>query len=216
MARKEKKTKGKRKGSTNIKNNYQKQNVKVVVNTGEYKTKGKGKEPAYNYPSSTHTTLYVPPSPVPTPFHLGSKEGVSPTQLNNIIPPNNTPPINTKVDTPVKTIEKAREPTTVKRPIVIRPIINTPMKTPHPLQPVNIPTPIQSIVKEGETTDFRFSSPAPPSLERIPSIQNELERQERAVAQSRLPVRVGAKPKGRPPGSKNKSKLGPPERIPQP
>jgi hypothetical protein len=92
----------------------------------------------------------------------------------------------------------------------------TPMKTPHPLQPVNIPTPIQSIVKEGETTDFRFSSPAPPSLERIPSIQNELERQERAVAQSRLPVRVGAKPKGRPLGSKNKPKLGPPERIPQP
>ena len=234
MARKEKKTKGKRKGSTNIKNNYQK--VKVVVNTGEYKTKGKGgKEPErpYNYPSSTHTTLYVPPSPVPTPFYLGSKEGVSPTQLNNIIPPNNTtPPINTKVDTPIKTIEKVREPTIVKRPIVIRPIMKTPIKTPyHILQPVNIPSPIQSIIKEGETTDFRFTSPATPSLERIPYKEDyalstgrlpssqereleRLERQERAVAQSRLPVRVGAKPRGRPPGSKNRPRnLGPPERI---
>jgi hypothetical protein len=215
MARKTK-SKGKRKGGVNIKNNYQKQNVKVVVNTGEYKTKGKGKEPAYNYPSSTHTTLYVPPSPVPTPFHLGSKEGVSPTQLNNIIPPNNTPPMNTKVETPVKTIEKAREPTIVKRPIVIRPIINTPVKTPHPLHPINTPSPQQSIIKGGETTDFRFYSPSIPSLERIPSIQKELERQERAVAQSRLPIKVGAKPRGRPSGSKNKPNLGPPERIPLP
>ena len=240
-SKKEKKTKGKRKGGTNIKNNYQK--VKVVVNTGEYKTKGKGgKEPAYNYPSSTHTTLYVPPSPVPTPFYLGSKEGGSPTQLNNIIPPNNTPPINppnnippinTKVDTPIKTIEKTKEQTTVKRPIVIRPIMKTPIKTPyHILQPVNIPTPIQSIIKEGETTDFRFTSPATPSLERIPYNKEDyalstgrlpssqerelerLERQERAVAQSRLPVRVGAKPRGRPPGSKNRPRnIGLPERI---
>jgi len=216
MARKEKKTKGKRKGSTNIKNNYQKQNVKVIVNTG---SKGKEKEPAYNYPSSTHTTLYVPPSPVPTPFHLGSKEGVSPSDLTRVL----HPAMNTirNIENSIEGIQnklkdKTKTPTsTTTKPI--RPVVKvkTPVLLPPPLQPINTPSPQQNIIKGGETTDFRFSSPAPPSLENMynppkvlfqqetqaEAFDRHLDQQLRKVAVSKAPVKKG--------GPKN---LGPPVR----